>query len=464
MTLAVLPFVDLSPGKDQEYFSDGLSEEILNQVAQVEGLKVAARTSSFAFKGKTGDMRIIGEELGVANLLEGSIRKDGNDLRITAQLINAKDGTHIWSQTYDREMSKIFALQEEIAKDVARALSIKLDVGEMRRAKGGTANVDAYNALLLANGAFGHGDFAHRNQYLREAVKLDPEFVAAWLAIFLTTGRDSPDHTEALNRLKALAPNSWQTNLARASALELDRSWFEAHNAYEGARAAVDTNNGRLSIDAYEAHFFTEVGDISAAERLWQPLAKDAKAFIPFPYWTQRHLLFLGRYSEALTELDRNKTLPGYPVDDDFEFVVNLRFGKNSNPSEIWSNYSGAVKKSPLLQSLFPVRTNPMGARAVLHRAFENPVAAEYDRSDRIVVWADFFGDKDLALAAMRQSLFDTHDFQVTQLWWPYSTNLRADPRFKDIVREIGMVDYWRRSGNWGDFCKPVGTDDFECH
>ncbi len=136
MTLAVLPFANLSSDPEQEYFSDGLTEEILNQLAQVDALSVTARTSSFSFKGKNEDVRVIAQKLGVSNLLEGSIRKEGNQLRITAQLVSGKDGAHLWSKTYDRELSGVFALQEEIAKDVASALSIKLDVGENAAGQG----------------------------------------------------------------------------------------------------------------------------------------------------------------------------------------------------------------------------------------------------------------------------------------------------------------------------------------
>jgi TolB-like protein len=128
VTLAVLPFANLSSDPEQEYFSDGLTEEILNQLAQIKTLRVTGRTSSFSFKGKNEDLRVIGQKLGVANLLEGSVRKDGTNLRITAQLISGKDGAHLWSQTYDRELSKgLMYIRDR--HDVARALSITLMSG-----------------------------------------------------------------------------------------------------------------------------------------------------------------------------------------------------------------------------------------------------------------------------------------------------------------------------------------------
>ncbi|MDP9230648.1 MAG: adenylate/guanylate cyclase domain-containing protein [Bacteroidota bacterium] len=126
-SIAVLPFVDMSPAKDQEYFSDGISEELLNLLSKIPYLKVISRTSSFSFKGKNEDVRKIGEDLGVANILEGSIRKSGNKIRITAQLIEVRKGTHLWSETYDREMQDVFVIQDEISKMIVDILKDHLD-------------------------------------------------------------------------------------------------------------------------------------------------------------------------------------------------------------------------------------------------------------------------------------------------------------------------------------------------
>ena len=147
-SLAVLPFADLSQAHDQEYLGDGLAEEILNQLAQMPALRLVGRTSSFSFKGKNEDLRTIGGKLGVAHLLEGSVRKDGDQLRVTAQLVRADDGTHLWSKTYARELRDVFAVQDDIARDVAQALSVKLDAVTLNRAQGGTTNIDAYDRYL----------------------------------------------------------------------------------------------------------------------------------------------------------------------------------------------------------------------------------------------------------------------------------------------------------------------------
>jgi len=149
-SVAVLPFVNLSSDPEQEYFSDGLSEEILNQLAQIAELRVTARTSSFFFKGKNEDLRVIGQQLNARYLLEGSVRKAGNELRITAQLIDALAGSHLWSRTFDRTLNDVFAIQEEIAMAVSGAMSVSLDVGAMARTRGGTTNLEAYDKYLRA--------------------------------------------------------------------------------------------------------------------------------------------------------------------------------------------------------------------------------------------------------------------------------------------------------------------------
>ncbi len=189
--MAVLPFADLSQAHDQEYLGDGLAEEILNQLAQVPALRLVGRTSSFSFKGKNEDLRTIGAKLGVAHLLEGSVRKDGNQLRLTAQLVRADDGTHLWSKTYARELRDVFTVQDEIARDVAQALSVKLDAVTLNRAQGGTTNIDAYDRYLRWRRLFlsDTWDAEHdrqRVQLAREAVAFDPKFVLAWDALAIS--------------------------------------------------------------------------------------------------------------------------------------------------------------------------------------------------------------------------------------------------------------------------------------
>jgi len=185
-SIAVLPFVDMSEKHDQEYFSDGLSEELIDHLAHIQDLKVIARTSSFAFKGKNEDMRSIATKLGVANLLEGSVRKSAGTLRITAQLIRASDGVHLWSEIYDRKLTEIFKVQDEISTTVAKALSAALNMTPatgVPSASKQTTNVEAYNLLLQGNYFFDRGDkdddFKAVTLY-QQVLKVDPHYAIAW--------------------------------------------------------------------------------------------------------------------------------------------------------------------------------------------------------------------------------------------------------------------------------------------
>jgi len=182
-SIAVLPFADMSAEKNQEYMSDGMAEELLNLLAQVPDLKVIARTSSFAFKGKDVPIAEIARQLNVAHVVEGSIRKSGNTLRITAQLIRTADSTQLWSETYDRPLDDIFAVQDEIANAIVQALQIKLMGGNLSSREGGTQNLEAYQLYLRAvsaNFQNTRSSLDAAGEYLEQAIKLDPDYGLAW--------------------------------------------------------------------------------------------------------------------------------------------------------------------------------------------------------------------------------------------------------------------------------------------
>jgi TolB-like protein/DNA-binding winged helix-turn-helix (wHTH) protein len=181
-SIAVLPFVDMSEKKDQEYFGDGMAEEIIDLLVKIPGLKVIARTSSFQFKGKTEDLRDIGTKLGAAYVLEGSVRKAGDQLRVTAQLINSRDGTHLWSETYDRNLSDVLKMQDEIAVKVAHALQIEVRVRDYFASRPALRNTEAYTLHLQAAHAFNRFDRQGFEQDVsdeRQALDLDPTFAEA---------------------------------------------------------------------------------------------------------------------------------------------------------------------------------------------------------------------------------------------------------------------------------------------
>jgi len=186
-SIAVLPFVNMSPEKDQDYFCDGITEEIINALSHTENFKVIARTSAFAFKGKQADIREIGRILDVETLLEGSIRKAGNQLRITAQLIRVTDGSHIWSERYDREMKDVFAIQDEISQAITDNLKVKL-LGEIgaKLSKQHTENIEAYNLLLKGTFCYQMSTsegFDRARKYFQEALDIDPDYALAYVGL-----------------------------------------------------------------------------------------------------------------------------------------------------------------------------------------------------------------------------------------------------------------------------------------
>jgi TolB-like protein/tetratricopeptide (TPR) repeat protein len=251
-SIAVLPFADLSPGRDQEYFADGIAEEILNALAHVDGLRVSGRTSSFSYKSKPATIAEIGRELKVATVLEGSVRKEGNRVRITAQMIDVERGGHIWSDSYDRELTGIFAVQDDIARAVVDALKVKLLPG------GGTVvkahrktSPEAYNEYLLARHFFdlGTADGMSRAVVaLEKAIALDPDYAPAWAwlsvsilnsAVYLSQGGAPAAVDEAARRATAAAE--------KAVALAPDlaecwsaRAWMRTSIAWDWAGARSD--------------------------------------------------------------------------------------------------------------------------------------------------------------------------------------------------------------------------------
>ena len=181
-SLAVLPFANLSADQENEYFSDGLAEDIIDALTQVPGLRVMARTSAFAFRGKEQDVREIGARLNVEHILEGSVRKAGNRIRVTAQLVKASDGYHLWSQRFDREMTDVFAIQDEISQAIVEKLRVRL-AADRPLVKRHTENVEAYNLYLKARYQllrFTPEGIAKSKEYYEQAIALDPNYALAW--------------------------------------------------------------------------------------------------------------------------------------------------------------------------------------------------------------------------------------------------------------------------------------------
>ena len=383
-SIAVLPFTDLSAAGDQEYFGDGIAEEILNVLAKIPDLKVTGRTSSFQFKGQNPDLRLVGQKLNVAHILEGSIRKDGNRIRITVQLISADDGFHLWSETYDRELVDIFEIQDQISQAVAAALKIQLVGGAEYYFNQETFNPEAYSLYLRGRELVrerGGENLTNAVTLFKAAVYLDPEFVSAWSALArslsllpgysretidsLRIGREA---VAAADRALALEPNNAEAYSAKGYALakvlwdfpeggkatlraaELAPNDAEIANfvgdyfkTVMDLESALYWETKALELDPlFEVNYrdlasiYELMGDIQTAIKLdRQGLALDEKNMFSITnlIW---HLIFAGENVEAREYLEKLKKVPGvFPaMVVGFSFDLAYREGRHEEAME----------------------------------------------------------------------------------------------------------------------------------
>ncbi|MBI4545973.1 MAG: tetratricopeptide repeat protein [Gemmatimonadetes bacterium] len=287
-SIAVLPLVNMSADAENEYFSDGMTEELLNALAQLEGLQVAARTSSFAFKGKELDVREIGRKLGVSAVLEGSVRRSGNRLRVTAQLINVEDGYHLWSETYERELADVFAVQDEISRAIVDALKLKLArVGRDDLVARSTDDVAAYDLYLKGRFHWNKRTGASMRlalEYFRQALERDPTFARAYAG--------QADVYALLSYYGHLAPRAGyeQARAAARRALELDPDVAEAHASL-----------GLIALN-YD-------WDWDSAEREFRRALELNPSYAIARQWYVNLLTTRGRYKEAAAQSARARAL-----------------------------------------------------------------------------------------------------------------------------------------------------------
>jgi TolB-like protein/Flp pilus assembly protein TadD/tRNA A-37 threonylcarbamoyl transferase component Bud32 len=424
-SIAVLPFVNMSADPDNEYFTDGIAEEIINALTKVHALRVAARTSAFAFKGKTLDIRRVGEQLNVSTVLEGSVRKAGNRLRVMAQLINVADGYHLWSERYDRELEDVFAIQDEIAGNIVRALRLVLSEDETRAIEQvPTANVAAYDYYLRGRQYF-HQYRRNGIQFARRmferAIEMDPRYAIAYAGVadccsFLYLNWDGSkanlEGAETASRQAlALGPELADAHASRGFALSLSRKNAEARQEFDTAL--------RLNPKLYEAHYLyarmcISEGTLEEAVRHYEDAARVRPEDYQAPLLVTSVLQQLGRPAEANEALRRGLRV----VEQHLEL----------NPDDARALCLGAAS---LVQ---------IGERA---RALEwTQRARDIDPEDSIVLYNlacayGLMGEIDQAISCLEKAVKNGYGHKEWLEHDSYIDALRPDARFQALLKKL---------------------------
>ncbi len=363
-SVAVLPFVNMSSDPEQEYFSDGLSEELLNRLAKNNQLHVAARTSAFQFKGQNLDISEIGRQLNVANVLEGSVRKSGNRLRITAQLIRVDNGYHLWSETYEREMDDVFAIQDEISSAISKALEIELgtETGASDNTQP-TQNLEAYNDYLQARFLLaqrGEANMFKADELFNRAVALDPEFSGAWsgmafnlsllfnYSVSTSIEESSNKAMRAAERALELDPSNAEALTAIGRALSNIYDWKGAKASFEQAYALEPNDVGVINL---YGDFLGQIGEFDQGINLKrQAINLDPLSGV-HPSDLSLILSFAGRYDEAEISARRGITLAPDSIQRVTQLVEALILnGKFAEARSEIEQVSQRLQADPLLQ------------------------------------------------------------------------------------------------------------------
>lgn len=476
-SIAVLPFTNLSGDPAKDYFSDGMSEELLNLLARIPGLQVAARTSAFAYKGRNVDVREVGRELGVETVLEGSVRQAGDKVRITAQLIDTETGFHLWSETYDRELKDIFVVQDEIAQAIVEKLRIQLAPDEQKfaqREKAPTQDVEAYQLYLQGQAIWkrrGEDNLRRAVELYQQAIGRDPGFAAAHAAL-ASAYVVMPGYTKEEDDEEKYFRMAEQS--AR-QALAIDPKIGEAH----AVLAQINSDRGNL-LDAEAGFFFAislEPNEptphhwysilLNSVGRLDAGLEQARRAFELDPsspiiasnlanaYLVRGDAQQAARYAALAEDLGLSNKSSGVAA------MIAMR-------QKRWDDAKALFQQQDLPEQLKPLVMSWVDAVADPARRPE--VVAGMRRIDPDLVGQDDLlmpylqlGEVDLAYQIMfealdRDAMTWAHKWDVSNAWAPESAAFRKDPRFGELARRMGLLDYWKQYG-FPDACR-AGSGD----
>src|SRR5262245_33089237 len=451
--IAVLPLTNMSADPENEYFSDGMTEEIINAMAKVPGVQVASRTSSFTFKGKQADVREIGEKLGVTSVLEGSVRKVGNRIRITAQLVNVENGYHLWSETYDRQLEDVFAIQDEISRAISEALKLRLgsDAGQLVVP---SKNIEAYNLYL--KGRFFFNKFTE--QGLRKALDLfqhallqDPGYARAYAGIAdvwcnLADDWVAPD--EAYPMAKAAAQKALQRDPELAEAItSLGKvlCWHEWD--FSGAERQLE-HAVELSPNYAEAHYVLGTA-LPLVGRLSDAIEELRKAIVLDPLsaemssWVARFLLYSKDYEGAIAQGHKTLELDEASIRSTLYIGSGyLALGDAKTALEWYRRGQGMERAVRSYDAHIARALAAMGehdeAEAILTRLDEES-RQHYVRSEVLAMGYAAVGDFDKAFAAHERAYQARSAGMIYLHLDPGYAPLRSDPRYVELVQRIGL-------------------------
>jgi adenylate cyclase len=483
VSICVLPFANMSGDPEQEYFADGISEDIITDLSKVSALSVIARNSAFAFKGKTLDITQVARQLGVTHVLEGSVRKSGARVRITAQLIDGAANDHLWAERYDRDLDDIFALQDEISEAIVKALKLKLLPAEKQAIEErGTANVEAHDLYLRARALAAQGGKLGLERALalfREATELDPRFAGAWggvafcsnnLILYAPGEADHLRHLgdDAFERAKALTSDPRSIELMRGFQFLIEpRDWIRAGELIEraeGTDPATPITGPFVSNGGAVAFFMACVGRTAQAVEFYESALRTDPLASTNSMMLQMALASMGRYEEADAEYRRATTLPiDTAILEYFALRVSMaREGRQGVKSRFRRYLAFKDGYMPIHAEVLAKYEDRDAVLKLVGDAFEDPVYQDVAHMLGLAHLAALFDDDALTLACLRRALVDMQGLTTPELWHPQMASVRKAEGFKDLVRDLGLYDYWRKSGHWGDFARPVGEEDFE--
>lgn len=451
--IAVLPLANMSADPENEYFSDGMTEEIIHALAKVPGMQVASRTSSFAFKGKEVDVRQIGEKLGVSSVLEGSVRKVGSRVRITAQLINVADGYHLWSETYDRQLEDVFAIQDEISHAIVDALKLRLG-SDADTLVAPTRNIEAYTLYLKGRFFFNKDTEPSTRkalEFFQQSLLQDPGYARSYAGIadcWTQLADDFVVPDDAYPRAKASASRALQHDPDLVEAITSVGKvlcWYEWDfgGAERQLRRAVTLNQ-----NYGEAHWaFGSV--LPTVGLLGEAVAEMRKAltldplYAAYSRWLGRFLLFSGDYEGAIAQARKTMELdPGYSYSYLDIGAACLELGDAAAALQWFQRGQGLDTSVRSYDALIVRALAPLGRREeadeILNR-LEEASRHEYVRSEILAMGCAAVGDLDRAFACLERA-FQVRSAGLIYLHVdPGYRPLRGDPRFRGLVDRIGL-------------------------